>query len=138
MPDSRVVTQASVPIRPSSPKTRLILGLALIFGLGAGCVIAFLIDYLDRRVKTLEQAEDITGVPALAALPAIGARELASRAKRGRDELEHYDPRTVRLLPPSLQPPLMRYAIDEPGTFFAEAIRAVRLSIQRTLRIQPV
>ncbi|WP_458756899.1 GumC family protein [Afipia sp. TerB] len=138
MPDSRVVTQASIPIRPSSPKTRLILGLALIFGLGAGCVIAFLVDYLDRRVKTLEQAEEITGVPALAALPSIGARELAGRAKRGRNELEHYDPHTVRLLPPSLQPPLMRYAIDEPGTFFAEAIRAVRLSIQRTLRIQPV
>jgi exopolysaccharide transport family protein len=138
MPDSRVVTQASIPIRPSSPKTRLILGLAMIFGLGAGCVIAFLVDYLDRRVKTLEQAEEITGVPALAALPSIGARELAGRAKRGRNELDHYDPHTVRLLPPSLQPPLMRYAIDEPGTFFAEAIRAVRLSIQRTLRIQPV
>lgn len=138
MPDSRVVTQASIPIRPSSPKTRLVLGLALIFGLGIGCVVAFLVDYLDRRIKTLEQAEEITGVPALAALPSIGARELASRAKRGRDELDQYDPHTVRLLPPSLQPPLMRYAIDEPGTFFAEAIRAVRLSIQRTLRIQPV
>jgi exopolysaccharide transport family protein len=138
MPDSRVVTRASVPIRPSSPKSKLILGLALMLGLGIGCVIAFLADYLDRRVKTLEQAENITGVPALAALPAIGARELAGRAKRGRNELEHYDPRTVRLLPPSLQPPLMRYAIDEPGTFFAEAIRAVRLSIQRTMRIQPI
>ena len=32
----------------------------------------------------------------------------------------------------------MRYAIDEPGTFFAEAIRAVRLALQRTMRIQPV
>ena len=26
------------------------------------------------------------------------------------------------LLPPMLQPPLMRYALDAPGTFFAEAI----------------
>lgn len=32
----------------------------------------------------------------------------------------------------------MRYAIDEPGTFFAEAIRAVRLALQRTMRIQPL
>ncbi len=56
MPDSRVVTRASIPIRPSSPKTMLILGLALMLGLGGGCVIAFLADYLDRRIKTLEQA----------------------------------------------------------------------------------
>ena len=138
MPDSRVVTRASVPIRPSSPKTMLILGLAVMLGLGGGCVLAFLANYLDRRVKTLEQAEAISGVPALAAVPLIGTRELAARAKRGRDELAHYNPRTVRLLPPPLQPPLMRYAIDEPGTFFAEAIRAVRLALQRTMRIQPL
>jgi exopolysaccharide transport family protein len=138
MPDSRVVTRASIPIRPSSPKTMLILGLALMLGLGGGSVSAFLADYLDRRIKTLEQAESISGVPALAAVPLIGTRELVARAKRGRDELGRYDPRTARLLPPSLQPPLMRYAIDEPGTFFAEAIRAVRLALQRTMRIQPV
>ena len=138
MPDSRVVTKASIPIGPSSPKSKLILGLAMMLGLGAGTVLAFLLDYLDGRVKTLEQAEQISGLPALAALPLIGVRELAGRAKRGRRDLGSYDPRTVRLLPPSLQPPLMRYAIEEPGTFFAEAIRAVRLSIQRTLRIEPI
>jgi len=138
MPDSRVVTKASIPLRPSSPKSTLILGLAMMLGLGAGTVLAFFVDYLDGRVKTLEQAEQISGLPALAALPLIGVRELAGRAKRGRSDLGNYDPRTVRLLPPSLQPPLMRYAIEEPGTFFAEAIRAVRLAIQRTLRHEPI
>jgi exopolysaccharide transport family protein len=138
MPDSHVVTKASIPIGPSSPKTGFILGVALTLGLGAGCVLAFLADYLDQRVKTLEQAEKISGVPALAAVPLISAGELAGRAKRGRNELDRYDPKTVRLLPASLQPPLMRYAIDAPGTFFAEAIRAIRLAIQRTMRIQPI
>jgi uncharacterized protein involved in exopolysaccharide biosynthesis len=47
MPDSRIVTKASIPIRPSSPKTLLILGLALVLGLGAGSVLAFLADYLE-------------------------------------------------------------------------------------------
>ena len=138
MPDSRIVTKASVPIRPSSPKTMLILGLAVMLGLGAGAVLAFLADYLDGRVKTLEQAEAISGVPALAAVPSINARELAARARRGHDELARYDRKTMKLLPPALQPPLMRYAIDRPGTFFAEAIRSVRLAIQRTMRVQPV
>jgi exopolysaccharide transport family protein len=138
MPDSRIVANASVPVRPTSPRTKLILGFALLLGLGGGSLAAFLIDYLDRRVKTLEQAEAISGVPALAAIPLIGAREIARRAQRGRKELTKYNPKAVRLLPPSLQPPLARYAIDEPGTFFAEAIRTVRLSIQRTRRFEPI
>ena len=138
MPDSRIVTKASVPIRPSSPKTMLILGLAMMLGLGAGSVLAFLADYLDDRIKTLDRAEAIAGVPALAAVPLIGARELAGLARRGRKELGRYDPKTTKLLPAPLQPPLTRYAIDEPGTFFAEAIRAVRLALQRTMRSQPV
>ena len=138
MPDSHVVTKASVPIAPSWPKTWLVLGLAITLGLGVGSVLAFLADYLDRRVKTLEQAEQISGVPALAAVPLIGARELAGLAKRGRSELGRYDPRTTKLLPAMLQPPLMRYALDAPGTFFAEAIRAIRLALQRTMRVQPI
>src|SRR6267143_6752139 len=138
MPDSRIVTKASIPIRPSSPKSMLILGLAVMLGLGAGSVLAFLADYLDGRIKTLEQLEAISGVPALAAVPLIGARELARLARRGRNELGRYDPKSTKLLPAPLQPPLMRYAIDQPGTFFAEAIRAVRLALQRTMRLQPV
>jgi exopolysaccharide transport family protein len=138
MPDSHVVTKATVPIGPSWPKTWIVLGLALMLGLGAGSVLAFLVDYLDHRVKTLEQAEQISGLPALAAVPLVGARELARLAKRGRGELGRYDPKAATLLPPMLQPPLMRYALDAPGTFFAESIRAIRLALQRTLRVQPI
>ena len=138
MPDSHVVTKASVPIVPSWPKTWLLLGLALTLGVGVGCVLGFLADYLDQRIKTLEQAEQISGVPALAAVPLVGARELARLAKRGRNELGRYNPKAARLLPAALQPPLMRYALDAPGTFFAESIRAIRLALQRTLRVQPV
>jgi exopolysaccharide transport family protein len=138
LPDSHVVTMATIPIVPSWPKTWLILGLALTLGGGMGCVLAFLTDYLDQRVKTLEQAEQLSGVPSLAALPLIGARELARLAKRGRNELGSYDPKAVKLLPAALQPPLMRYALDAPGTFFAEAVRATRLALQRTMRVQPV
>jgi polysaccharide biosynthesis transport protein len=138
MPDSHVVTKASIPIAPSWPKTWLVVGLALTLGMGVGFVLAFLIDYLDQRVKTLEQAEQLSGVPALAAVPLIAAGELARLAKRGREELGRYDPKAAKLLPHALQPPLMRYALDAPGTFFAEAIRSIRLALQRTMRVQPV
>lgn len=138
MPDSRVVTRAGVPLNPSYPKKTLIVGLALALGLGAGCAAAFLADYLDRRIKTLDDAERLLGVPALAAVPLVDVRELARLAKRGRDVLGRHDPNATGLLPPPLQPPLMRYATEEPSSFFAESIRGIRLSIQRALRIKPV
>lgn len=138
MPDSRVVTRASIPIAPSFPKASLILGLALALGLATGCAVAFLLDYLDRRIKTLDEVEQLLGLPALAAVPLVDARDLARRAKRGREVLGRHDPNATGLLPPQLQPPLMRYATEEPSSFFAESIRAIRLSIQRALRIKPV
>ena len=138
LPNSRVVAKADIPITPSFPKTKLILALALVVGAGFGSVLAFGADYFDRRVKSLRQAEEVTGVPTLAAMPLIGTRELASRANRGRQELSQYDPNAIRLLPPTMQPPLMRYVLEEPTSLFAESVRAVRLAIQRASRTEPV
>ncbi|HZP76070.1 MAG TPA: polysaccharide biosynthesis tyrosine autokinase [Pseudolabrys sp.] len=138
LPESRIVTRAQVPIRPSFPKPMLMFGLALLAGLGIGCFLAFLRDFLDRRIKTTEQAEELSRLPTIAAIPLIGSRELARRAKQGRWALGHYDPETVSLLPPPLQPPIMRYAIEEPTSIFAEAVRSIRLAVQRTARMQPL
>jgi succinoglycan biosynthesis transport protein ExoP len=136
LPDSRVVSKADIPISPSFPKTTLILGLALAGGIGFGAVLALAVDHFDRRVKSLGQAETVTGVPALAAIPLIGSRELARRAIRGRQELSRYDPTAAQMLPPAMQPPLMRYVLEEPTSFFAESVRSVRLAVQRAARTE--
>lgn len=137
LPDARLVSKADVPISPSFPKTTLILAFSGLFGIGFGGLLAFVIDSFDHRVKSLRQAEEVTGVPTLAAIPAIGTRELSSRANRGRLALENYDPSAVQLLPTAMQPPLMRYVLDEPTSLFAESVRAVRLAIQRAGRREP-
>jgi exopolysaccharide transport family protein len=136
MPDSRIVTAADVPVTPSFPKTFLTLALGLLIGLGVGCVLALVADYLDRRIKTQGQAK-ASGLPSIATLPEITARELARLTKHGRGDLDRYDPRTVRLLPPGLQPPLLRYAVSEPMSAFAEAIRSIRFTIQQLARTRP-
>jgi capsular exopolysaccharide synthesis family protein len=136
MPDSRVVTKAIAPVSPSFPKVPLTLGLALILGLGFGCLSALAVDYLDRRVKTQDQARAASGLPGIAAMPSVGVRELAHLAKRGRVALENYDPRTARLLPPDLQPPLLRYAIEQPTSAFAESVRSVRFALQQAARVK--
>jgi exopolysaccharide transport family protein len=138
LPDSRIVARAEVPISPSFPKTMIILALAILVGSGLGALVAFVVDFLDRRVKSPRQAEEITNLPTLAAIPLVGTRELAHRANRGREALAEYDPKTTAMLPAVMQPPLMRYALDEPTSFFAEAVRAVRLAIQRSSRNDPV
>jgi exopolysaccharide transport family protein len=137
LPDARLVSKADVPIQPSFPKSSLILAAAGLLGIGFGGALAFVLDSVDHRVKSLRQAENVTGVPTLAAIPVIGTRELSSRANRGRQELENYDPNAVQLLPTAMQPPLMRYVLDEPTSLFAESVRAVRLAIQRAARDEP-
>jgi exopolysaccharide transport family protein len=138
LPDSRIVSHGNLPIRPSFPKTGLFVALAVLLGLGFGSIVAFIVDFLDRRVKSLRQAEQVTNLPTLAAIPLVGTRELARRANRGRQALDQYDPKTSAMLPAVMQPPLMRYALEEPTSLFAEAVRAVRLAIQRTSRGEPV
>ncbi len=138
LPDSRIVSKADIPLSPSFPRIFLILPGAFMAGLGLGCVLAFAFDYLDRRVKTPRQAEEVTRTPTLATIPLIGTRELANRAMRGRQELSEYHQSAVDLLPAAMQPPLMRYVLEEPTSLFAESVRAVRLAVQRASRTQSV
>jgi exopolysaccharide transport family protein len=134
LPDSRVVARAETPLFPSFPKKTLILALAILIGAGLGMVAAFVVDFVDRRIKSLRQAEEVTAVPTLAAVPEVGPRELARRAHRGREALSDYDPGATTLLPALMRPPLMRYALEEPTSLFAESVRAVRLAVQRSAR----
>lgn len=131
LPEARIVSQATAPLQPSFPKPLLFLGLAVPLGFAFGALLAVGIDRFDRRVKTLDQVEAISGLPGIATLPLIGLRELSHMTKRGRRALSEYQAQSPRILPLALQPPLMRYIVEEPNSVFAEAIRAVRLSVQR-------
>jgi capsular exopolysaccharide synthesis family protein len=44
----------------------------------------------------------------------------------------------VQTLPPLMQPPLLRYVLEEPTSLFAESVRAVRLAIQRAAHNESV
>jgi exopolysaccharide transport family protein len=138
LPEARIVTNATAPVQPSFPRPLLFLGLAVPLGAAFGALLAIGIDRLDRRVKTMDQVEAISGMPGIATLPLIGLRELSRITKRGRRELSEYRAQSPRMLPLALQPPLMRYIVEEPNSVFAEAIRAVRLSVQRAARVRPM
>lgn len=67
--EARLVTAASPPRGPSSPKLALTLALALVCGVGLGVMSAFAREQLNRQVRTREQIERLLGVNCLAAFP---------------------------------------------------------------------
>jgi succinoglycan biosynthesis transport protein ExoP len=66
----RVVDVARVPLAPARPDKRRNLMLALAMGLVGGVVLSFLLEAVDNTVRTPEQAQALSGLPALGIIPA--------------------------------------------------------------------
>jgi succinoglycan biosynthesis transport protein ExoP len=77
--EARVVTLASSPRGPSSPKVGLTLALATLCGLGLGVMAAFAREQMNRQIHTRAQLEKLLGVSCLAVLPAFPQKKPALR-----------------------------------------------------------
>jgi succinoglycan biosynthesis transport protein ExoP len=66
----RIVDYALVPRLPVSPRVALNLGLGTLFGLLAGIALAFILEQMDRTIRTVEDAEAL-GVTVLGIMPKI-------------------------------------------------------------------
>jgi len=64
-----VVDRADVPVAPVAPRKGMILLLGLVGGLVVGCVLAFVIESIDDRLRTSEEVEHASMLPSLAAIP---------------------------------------------------------------------
>lgn len=72
-PNIRVVERAVPPEFRSYPSYRNNLQIAFLAGLLLGVGLVFLIDRLDRSIRTQEQIEKLVQVPALGVIPAVGS-----------------------------------------------------------------
>lgn len=80
--EARVVTEASAPAKPSSPKLALTLAFAAMCGLGLGMLAAIAREqFMHRRVHTRDQLEKLLGTTCLAAFPAVSG--LTARLRGG-------------------------------------------------------
>jgi tyrosine-protein kinase len=66
---AELVQPADVPSSPSSPKTTRNVMLGILLGALLGLGLAALLDRIDRRVRTIDELEDLYDVPILARIP---------------------------------------------------------------------
>ncbi len=64
-----VHSEAPLPMAPSSPNTKLNLSIGAVVGIVAGIAVAFIYNYFDTSIKTLEEAERQLGLPVLGVIP---------------------------------------------------------------------
>ena len=102
--DARIISRAEVPRSPSSPRTTLIVGVALAVSAFLGVLLVFLLEILDRGFRSSEQIEEMTGVGTLSLIPML--------TKRRRKRL-----------------PFDRYVIERPASSFAEALRTLHTGV---------
>jgi capsular polysaccharide biosynthesis protein len=66
--------QAPLPYSPVSPDLMRNVLVALALGLMLGIGLAFLVDHLDNRWRSINEVEQVSGVPAFGAVPELAAR----------------------------------------------------------------
>jgi polysaccharide biosynthesis transport protein len=74
--DARVISRAIVPAAPSFPKPVLFFAGALLFGILAAAVAAFVLEQFDRGLRTRQQVEGDLNLPMLASLPLAPQEDL--------------------------------------------------------------
>jgi len=138
----RVIDRALVPGAPYLPSMRRDVGMALALGvfLGVGCI--FLLEYLDRTVKTAEEAERLLGIPVLAVIPDVsesgpkygyGYRYGAGRRRRSASSEASGERRGVTPIEKIELLPLTR-----PRHAISESYRSLRtaLTLSTTVRLR--
>jgi polysaccharide biosynthesis transport protein len=104
VPDARVITAAETPAVPVTPGPKVFGLIGFTLSLMFGSLLAFLVEGLDRRVRSGGAIEQEFGVNVLGVLPLITGRE-------------------ARLRP-------AQYVADRPFSGFAEAARSIVTSLR--------
>jgi polysaccharide biosynthesis transport protein len=83
----RVIEPAQVPGSPIGPRRMFTILIALLLSTGVGVGLAFLLDYLDNTIKTVEDVSRYAQLPALSVVPAVAGSSHRGLAAKGRRAL---------------------------------------------------
>ena len=83
MPEARLISPATAPKLPTSPRRLTIVLTSILTGLFAGVALAFFLEYINRTARAISDIENFVG------LKVIGTIPMAPRAPSVRRALEH-------------------------------------------------
>jgi succinoglycan biosynthesis transport protein ExoP len=131
MTEARFVTRASPPQGKAYPKTRLVLAGALFAGLALGFGVGFLREMLDSVFRTTKQVVAALNTNCLAVIPLAEGTPASSSSEVPGQKLQ--------LEPAGLRTIIRRSSImwtvnDTPLSRFAEAVRAVKLAVDLSVK----
>lgn len=86
-----LMREAAPPVVPFTPQTKRNIILAVVVGLVLGIGLAFLVEYLDKRIKDEKGLERAAGLPVLAAVPAVGGKWRASKKGKRSTDIVGFD-----------------------------------------------
>ena len=67
----RIIDPAKLPEKPISPNVAKLFAIFFIVGLGSGCAIIFIIDFMDLSFKSKEDLEAVAGTDVLITIPVL-------------------------------------------------------------------
>ena len=85
--------QATLPYSPVSPDLMRNILVALALGVMLGIGLAFLVEYLDDRWRSIDELEQLSGVPAFGVVPELKGRRKNSDRRSLRQNPPEPDPR---------------------------------------------
>lgn len=114
--DARVISQASVPTSPSSPKKRQALIVFLLGGLLIGGGIGAYRELQDRFFRTAEQIKKILEIDYLGSVPLVPATPVVGPEGEQRRQVRHLTT-------------LTSYSSDNPRSLYSETLRAAKFAV---------
>jgi succinoglycan biosynthesis transport protein ExoP len=122
--ETRVIQAASPPHTKSKPKSKLIMAMGLIGGIGLGVMLGLARELMDRVFRTSAQIEAELGLPCLALVPELVVSKSPIRRTSPRPADGDIGQRII-----ARDSAIHRAVIDRPLSRFAEAIRSIKLAI---------
>ena len=122
--EARVISTAGNPTSASSPRKTMVLGLSLVLGLFAGAAAGAIQEFRERFFRTGDDVRDALDLNFLGYLPAIGGRFADARPRTQPTDAQAANPSG----PETVTPRILRVAINQPASSFAETLRNVKLA----------
>jgi polysaccharide biosynthesis transport protein len=118
----RVIQYAQVPERPVKPNTARTILAGILGGLGLSVMVLLIINGLDNTFKTVDQLEEVVGLPVLSAVPKFKSNEEETRRLVVANEAQSSEAEAFRTLRTAIS---MLGRKDERRTFlFTSAVPA--------------